>query len=570
MRDSQIALDKLGQRVEESPEILPKILPVLFHHLESTPPSSFRANGKVRLAHAALRALYRATITDPEISDRSARMRIGDNWATIWTWLSFMISYILLENSTSLEDLTFREDVEFTCAELTDRFLRIPDLCRFMLNTENFIELVTYFRLLDTQLSSDSLSCLNNIFRTLQRSANDWSCWQQRCLKVLDSRPSDAVNAFLGSIMRISTSPEEIEVATLSSNLLMIIHFTTLSPKLHLAFVRHRSVAWMACLMYRLVLAPYESSGAVIGFMKGCISYIRSTIQSHGYRCVVEALENGILTSMLKAKEYMIRDKESRLTVAGDQYLQDQCVGLLRIIGCYSAYGVVLKALKKAIGKAEKEKWYVQVVRGLPMPVKEAWILIENIKILRMDDKMKWRSGGFNICANESCPSPRKDYFGPMYRCSGCLVSIYCSRECQRTCWKEGSHRSFCKAAESIRREGRHSIYGSADQLDTRQSAFQMWEMQVDSQRQVELISSASPVTHAIKLDYRDIPIKVGLLTLEECKTEDQGDYPPKDWEYYMNGGHIQDFGADGILVYAIFPHGGSRRYSLLKFFPRE
>ncbi|KAK7032511.1 hypothetical protein VNI00_013080 [Paramarasmius palmivorus] len=574
MRDSQIAVDKLGQRVEEAPEILPKILPVLFHHLAYIPPTSLEVNGKVRLAHAALRGLYRATIADPQVSDRSCRTRISNNWAPIWTWLSFLISNAILESSALLDDLAFRDEIELTCAALIDKFLLIPDICRNMLGTDRFIELVTSFRLLDTQLTLDSLSCLYNIFRTLQRSANDWSCWQQRCLQVLDSRPSEAVNAFLGSIMRTATSPNEIDVGALSSNLLMIIHFTTLSPKLHLAFVRHRSAAWMACLMYRLLSAPYESSGAVIGFMKGCMSYIRSAIQSHGYRCVVEALDSGILTSILRAREYMIRDKESKLTVAGDQYLQDQCVGLLRLIGCYSAYGAVLKALKRAINKAEKDRGYLQAIRGLPILVKDAWVLMENIKTMRTDDKTNARHlertilglctaarGVWSACIAPENASGRvgsrgvTEVFAKLLRLCGAKVDIQASNS---------------PITVTTSTNTNDTVYGSADQLDGRQSALQFWEMQLDSQRQLQMLSNADPSTHVIKLDYRVIPIKVGLLTLAQCESEDQGDYPTKDWEYYRQGGHIRDFGENGLLVYAIFPHGGSRRYSLIKFFPRE
>lgn len=45
---------------------------------------------------------------------------------------------------------------------------------------------------------------------------------------------------------------------------------------------------------------------------------------------------------------------------------------------------------------------------------------------------------GSKICANIDC----KNTYGELYKCTGCNITKYCSKECQTTCWE--SHKKIC------------------------------------------------------------------------------------------------------------------------------
>ncbi|KAG1852919.1 hypothetical protein C8R48DRAFT_723743 [Suillus tomentosus] len=47
-------------------------------------------------------------------------------------------------------------------------------------------------------------------------------------------------------------------------------------------------------------------------------------------------------------------------------------------------------------------------------------------------------------CSGPGCPMCTPKFVSKKRRCSGCLVSIYCSEKCQRTAWRNG-HRKWCQ-----------------------------------------------------------------------------------------------------------------------------
>ncbi|KIK35703.1 hypothetical protein CY34DRAFT_16864 [Suillus luteus UH-Slu-Lm8-n1] len=48
-------------------------------------------------------------------------------------------------------------------------------------------------------------------------------------------------------------------------------------------------------------------------------------------------------------------------------------------------------------------------------------------------------------CSGPGCPMCKSDFVSKKRRCSGCLVSIYCSEKCQRAAWRNG-HKTWCQA----------------------------------------------------------------------------------------------------------------------------
>ncbi|KAK1235016.1 hypothetical protein PQX77_001769 [Marasmius sp. AFHP31] len=388
MRESNydVAIKRLGDRIQDNTpsETLHKVIPVFFHHLSLPPPQAAefeRDIHRIYTASLSLGALSRAISGNLQVVLPS---RITPFWPSIWSWLSFFIAEMISDNRA---DLMFsRFDIEYSASSLVDNLLVIPEVAEIMLKTNSFVPLITDFRLLDTRLHAESLRHLHHAFRTLQRREHDWSCWQQQCLVVLNAKPVLTVSAFLGAIMREATSTnDEVDETSLSSNILMIIHFATLSSTLSLAFVRSGASKWMARLIKRLTKVPFDpnTSHNVVGFMKGCISYIETQSQAYGYPCVVEAIDNRILESIYDAGLLIHVDLGSRLTVPGDRHLQDQCVKLIRLIGCYASYIPVLRALRRSLSRVDRLQ-----ARTLPQKVEEAFQLLKDVVSLRIGDKM--------------------------------------------------------------------------------------------------------------------------------------------------------------------------------------
>ncbi|KAJ8081401.1 hypothetical protein PM082_007242 [Marasmius tenuissimus] len=594
MRESNydVAIKRLGDRIQETtpPETLHKVILVFFHHLSFPPPRAAEFERDIHRIHTAslsLGALSRAISGNPQAVLPS---RITPFWPSVWSWLSFFIAEIISDNRA---DSTFsRFDVEYSASSLVDNLLVIPEVAELMLKTNSFVPLITEFRLLDTRLHAESLRHLHHAFRTLQRRQHDWSCWQQQCLVVLNAKPVPTVSAFLGAIMREATSTtHEIDETSLSSNILMIIHFAALSSALSLAFVRSGASKWMARLIKRLTKVPFnpDTSHNVIGFMKGCISYIETQCQTHGYPCIVEAIDNRILESIYDAGLLIYVDLRSRLTVTGDRHLQDQCVELIRLIGCYASYIPVLRALRRSLSRVDRLQ-----ARTLPQKVEETFKLLRDVASLRIEDKRTCPS--LSACGNPRCPNGLEDYLGPTRRCSGCTISLYCSKECQRASWKS-AHRDQCKIIADIRaREGGFPRLGAVDQLGPQQTAFCFWQMENDSSRHLKSRSPDNPFEeerasrerHAgilvMRIDYRTLPPRVSFPTLEHCHSEDEDasslngltgnvvveslfslSVPQqKEWDVWLSGNH----GRYGRLVYGIFPHPKARRFSALHFIP--
>ncbi|KAF9259213.1 hypothetical protein L218DRAFT_674061 [Marasmius fiardii PR-910] len=692
MRDSNhdLSIKRLGDRAQESASIetLQKILPVFLYRLSgaSAPPmnsdlSDILTNDQVYTAYLSLDALSRAVSANQEsLEDTAIHTRICSKWPLIWGWLSFFVFQIISRNGrptqSSTEDLVARNslfyDLEYTSSSLLSSLLLVSEISKEMLKTKGLVRLVTDFRLVDRKLRKGTLHHLNAFFLTLQRPQHDWSMWQQECLAVLDVRPKETASALLGAIMRavavISPTrkedgdkhPDDVgyDKTSLSSNLLMTLHFSTLSSKLNMEFTKSGSVKWMACLFRRLVKTPvpipdlcssqdfnsiHGSFETVVGFMKGTLSYLITCIKFHGYISVVQALQNRILESIVSARSWIVEDEQRPLTVSGDQHLSNQSVELLQLIAGYTSYLPVLKVLETRLPRAEKIGMIKRNFRSLftnsedeeieiVSELEEAWGVLASITKLRLEDRRRWNRVGFNLCENRECPESREGYFRRMLRCTGCGISIYCSTACQRIMWKSG-HRETC-----------HQIQENfqALDLDARQESFCVFQMKADVEKYRRIPSEQNhlffdfndgrrpwnlepnPRTFpngndqdVLRIDYRSVPIKLSCSTVDQCRLEEDaatvhqrnghssGTWSKlplatsnKDcWDYWdqwlmrrprptVDGDPSLAREADGedpdqrrkrlhhwadengTLMYAIFPHGQSKKFTFVEFLP--
>ncbi|KAG1744275.1 hypothetical protein EDB19DRAFT_1696577 [Suillus lakei] len=60
-------------------------------------------------------------------------------------------------------------------------------------------------------------------------------------------------------------------------------------------------------------------------------------------------------------------------------------------------------------------------------------------------------------CSGPGCPMCTSKFVSKKRRCSGCLISLYCSEKCQRTAWRNG-HKKWCQVTEVHRQCGSRDI----------------------------------------------------------------------------------------------------------------
>ncbi|KAJ8096336.1 hypothetical protein PM082_011494 [Marasmius tenuissimus] len=173
-----------------------------------------------------------------------------------------------------------------------------------------------------------------------------------------------------------------------------------------------------------------------------------SHLMSDSPKWVTMALETGLIEAMFRIDEPFIIWHEPNEAFRLTTYMTAAMDALAKFLFFPSVLHQFIRSYKK-IGKlgledlmadeSKKEEWY-----------SGTWNKIVPLALSYKRIERQARDMGFpEMCANSGqCPllqsndgenSKRRPYF----RCVGCFVVVYCSRECQKVHWKEG-HRSEC------------------------------------------------------------------------------------------------------------------------------
>lgn len=153
-----------------------------------------------------------------------------------------------------------------------------------------------------------------------------------------------------------------------------------------------------------------------------------------------QAIGAGLLSAFCDCSPFFDKldpdDLEMVLGVLGD------------ILPRYCVYRSVIQTMdepmRKIDGGAQKER----VMRSI---AKDVWFKF--FKLVRVRVLVLWEAdthkGKHIICDNVKCQKAgNKDQ---VRRCSACLTTFYCSKECQAIAWKEGDHKNMCKMKQRER-----------------------------------------------------------------------------------------------------------------------
>ncbi|KAG2356595.1 hypothetical protein BDR07DRAFT_1463961 [Suillus spraguei] len=164
-------------------------------------------------------------------------------------------------------------------------------------------------------------------------------------------------------------------------------------------------------------------------------SYIESAIRDadDGVTAVCQALDAGLLQTLANGVACPPHSNRHRNQPQGD-------IELLFLLATFCIYHRVVGSIFR--------HWYLASREKPEIRNKDLAIAL-HIVLRATTDAMKYRNvEPMNFheyrCSGPGCPMQASKFVSKKRRCSGCLISIYCSEKCQRTAWRSG-HKKWCQ-----------------------------------------------------------------------------------------------------------------------------
>ncbi|THH07736.1 hypothetical protein EW145_g3183 [Phellinidium pouzarii] len=155
---------------------------------------------------------------------------------------------------------------------------------------------------------------------------------------------------------------------------------------------------------------------------------------------ILQALKTGLLQAIVDGGQIIPKLSEGLNVNILETVKEDLSLGLV----FHSVLSVSLKAMRKIRPDEIQEK----ITRGL---LKKEWDAFSEILVERAVLKKLYRIGLLrgNRLKCEECSKKFRRY--DMKRCEGCMLYLYCSKECQKRSWKSGHRHQCSKKAKEVR-----------------------------------------------------------------------------------------------------------------------
>ncbi|OSD01899.1 hypothetical protein PYCCODRAFT_1468190 [Trametes coccinea BRFM310] len=235
---------------------------------------------------------------------------------------------------------------------------------------------------------------------------------------------------FINSISRVPSHP--LRHALLSANIIWVV--TTALTKISVLIHTSRDPGFLTSMV------------AAFGYLRNCLE------STEGFTWVAQSVGAGLLQA--------ICDCSPRFrSVDPDDYVMiKDTVG--DILPRYLVFRTVIEAVETALNKIEHSPQKKRVEESIIWPEWKRFTELarERVLIMSQIDAFKGHS---TTCDNIQCQKvgPREMF----RRCSACLTTFYCSKECQAVAWKEGDHKTMCKLKQRERAEGRSAPVSKRD-----------------------------------------------------------------------------------------------------------
>ncbi|KAL0573705.1 hypothetical protein V5O48_008248 [Marasmius crinis-equi] len=240
----------------------------------------------------------------------------------------------------------------------------------------------------------------------------------------------------------------------------------------------------------------------------------------HDTYAMVSALEQGLLVYIFKLREIMLNDT------------------ILDLISLHLLHRPVWIRVVKSIRKIQKLGLQTEV--DAPQLYNDKWNLLKS-EAMRRYALVKNLDRPRRLCGNPDCPRGLvqldTDHYSSYFRCSGCKIETYCSRECQKSAWR-AHHRYECEKARERMKSGdgwsiptlehrfvEHHI--ANDIKEHRDQILELYQEYLTAHPE----DTAAPV---IVLNYSKVPVKTTAISLPEARhlLSDLDSQPKSLFEY--------------------------------------
>ncbi|KAG7450922.1 uncharacterized protein BT62DRAFT_991693 [Guyanagaster necrorhizus] len=529
------AMKELATRAMQKNHLLAQVFPLVQQRLSDVPT---RDEASTQMALICFDSLIYGLEND--LIGNSAALLLP-LWHSIHPWLSFFVTQYHLDLTESAVD---DHEALLKSAKLVYLFSRIPEVLSLLTSVPRLVGCIFKMSLIAASVDYDSdifISTSKTI--TLVTAAADQldQGWQVDVSHVLTSEaPANLALCIVQRLIELVEKPQ-ILYPDLIARLETMLICSGNDGKLRLQFFSKKSVAWVTFVMGRLTrtrnLEPINLPQARRA-MYLSVMYLKKNLRC-GFTWVSDALDKGILQSIVKAQPYLAYEHQCRTDAFT---MESMIVEILDTISLLAIYRSVLHRARTSLRRAEAME-DVENFRGV---VRDAWV--------RLKDKVDYlwnlrpiyfmARGGRTSCMNDDCITRRQgDTSSRIYdmRCSGCQYAYYCSHQCAKSGWRDG-HRAQCLELRRQFREGHPRLMSpNEDEWFIVVGQSEVYRT-LDGKETVDALRSAyhdahpSVPNHSVLtfIDYTVLPgPKIEVMSLQDfVSTRDMGYY---HWERYRD-----------------------------------
>lgn len=179
---------------------------------------------------------------------------------------------------------------------------------------------------------------------------------------------------------------------------------------------------------------------SLFGYLKNCLE------STEGFTWVSQALNAGLITAFVDCSPtYAMLSQEDREMILSI---------FSNLLPRYMIYYSVIAAAEAPILKVDSSEDMKKRIRN--SVAKDVWSTLRDLVLERRAISVRFSETKKNqgvACDNVKCH--KIDFKNNFKKCTGCQVTLYCSKECLVTAWKEGDHKTVCKLKQQERQEGK-------------------------------------------------------------------------------------------------------------------
>ncbi|KAE9407029.1 hypothetical protein BT96DRAFT_1014436 [Gymnopus androsaceus JB14] len=535
--DANTALGKLLAELrilQSSPDAALQVL--------CSPPPSDLSSSSMKSSLASLVVISDHFVSAPRQSREKMAKRVHKHWASVFLWLEYFSTHIVLTRSPLSKIAQGRRDLllyiiptifihqVFLHPVYISSTTLLDKTCGFVYANPAAFTLMTRIWLQNT--TSRAFGTSSGLVMDLYLDGiHLYSSDSQKAFAViatLEEHAESICRACLASIMHeISSLKADFSVDIV--NLVVLLKFLQMtsvaSAHLNTTFINQGAVGWVARCM-RAIASPSQNSPLrnerekLLMCFTQCLGYL-AHVATGGRRLhsIKQIVRGQVFTSISNANSSRLFEGASDRDV---NRVRDDSVRLFQVITTSLFYHAIMRAFRKSS-------------TDLVMPpfLKKSWEGMVQWHRKMEVQRLEFRTNCSIPCSSMLCPRNNRCSSSQLL-CSGCRYRTYCSVECQKADWKK--HKTECndilrKHLDNDSTEKLilpnpidRSFFGAFTDLEYEAIAnkiFRLWRNAKLGREREQIVSSQNPddcrITH---INYQVWPPEISVTLLGRMEVD--------------------------------------------------